>query len=194
MDRTDHEYIRLLSEASIVFALWWTGQPHNSKVRMAQKDLRCEQWGTSRISGFCLRRHAVHATPRAVFAGYDHNGRKNMWMKAPSASCVRRYVQLVAMLSYIYILEVSYCKRQSRAESPLQIENRRKEQHSELAVKKSSKTTWFLSPFIRQVKIDVFLLHYDFSSWKLLVISLNFEESSATNKAHSRVAGIFRRP
>ena len=103
MDRTDHEYIRLLSEAFIVFALCWTGQPHNSKVRMAQKDLRCEQWGTSRISGFCLRRHAVHATPRAVFAGYDHNGRKNMWMKAPSASCARRYVQLVAMLSYIYI-------------------------------------------------------------------------------------------
>ena len=101
MDKTDHEYIRLLSEASIVFALWWTGQPHNSKVRMAQKDLRCEQWGTSRISGFCLRRHAVHATPRAVFAGYDHNGRKNMWMKAPSASCARRYVQLIRQI-YIF--------------------------------------------------------------------------------------------
>ena len=88
---------------------------------------------------------------------------------------------------------MSHCKRQSRAESFLQIENRRKERQSELAVNKSSKATWFLSPFIRQVNIDIFLLHSDFSSWKLLVICLNFEESSATNKAHSSVAGIFQR-
>ena len=54
------------------------------------------------------------------------------------------------------------------AESFLQIENRRKERHSELAVNKSSEATWFLSPFIRQVKMDIFLLHNDFSTQKRL--------------------------
>ena len=66
----------------------------------------------------------------------------------------------------MYFLEMSNCKRQSRAESFLQIENRRKEQHSELAVNKSSKATSFLSLFIRQVKIDIFPLHNDFFKLK----------------------------
>ena len=76
----------------------------------------------------------------------------------------------------------------------LQIENRRKERHSELAVNKLSEASRFLSPFIGQIKIYIFLLHYDFSSWNLLVISLNFEESSATNKAHSSVPVFFGVP
>ena len=98
------------------------------------------------------------------------------------------------MREYIYFLEMSNCKRQSRAKSFLQIENRIKEQHSKLAVNKSSGATWFLSPFIRQAKIEIFLLQNDFPSWKLPVISLNFEDSSATNKAYSRVASIFQHP
>ena len=125
-------------------------------------------------------------------------GLRSWWMKK---NCewepqVQVLHVLIAMLmrEYIFFLEMSNCKRQSRTESFLQIENRRREQHSELAVNKSSKATWFLSLFIRQAKRDIFLIHNGFPSWKLLVISLNFEESSATNKAHSSVAGIFQCP
>ena len=50
-----------------------------------------------------------------------------------SASCAHRYVQL--MREFIF-LKMSNCKRQSRAESFLQIKSRRKEQHSKLAVNK----------------------------------------------------------
>ena len=91
---------------------------------------------------------------------------------------------------------MSNCKRQSRDESFLQIENRRKEhsQASELAVNKTKKATWFLGSFIWQVNIDIFLLNNTFSSWKRLIISSNFEESSATYKARSIVAGIFGAP
>ena len=63
----------------------------------------------------------------------------------------------------------------------------KQERHSELAVNK-------LSESIQISQIDIFLLHNDFSSWKPLAINVNFQEVSATNKAHSSVFGIFRPP
>ena len=89
-----------------------------------------------------------HATPTPPKMGCVRGLRswrtkKKLWMKAPgtftSALCAHRYVQL--MRENIYFLEMSNCKRQSRAESFLQIENRRNERHSELAVNKSSEAT-----------------------------------------------------
>ena len=88
---------------------------------------------------------------------------------------------------------MSNCKHQLMAESFLQIENRRKEQHSELAVNKSSEATWFLSPFIRQVKKDIFFLHNDFATWTLLVkLAWSSKSLQLKKKAHSSVACIFR--
>ena len=73
-----------------LFALCWTDQSHNSKVRMTydftQKGLRCEQWGISQISGFCFRRHARHQK-RAVFAGYGHDGREKIVNESPKYKC-----------------------------------------------------------------------------------------------------------
>ena len=112
-------------------------------------------------------------------------------MKSPSTSASYAYHYVQLRSEYKFSRNVNG-KRESRAESFLQIENRRKERHSELTVNKSGEATWFLSPFIRQMKIDTFFFHNYF--WKIHVISLNFEESSATNKAHSSVAGIFRIP
>ena len=45
----------------------------------------------------------------------------------------------------IHFLEMSNCKRQSRAESFLQIENRRKEQHSKLAVNNLNRASFLIS-------------------------------------------------
>ena len=86
-----HNWTTLLSFCVCrLFALCWTDQSHNSKVRMTydftQKDLRCKQLGISRISGFCFRRHACHQK-RTVFAGYGHDGREKNVNESPKYKC-----------------------------------------------------------------------------------------------------------
>ena len=105
-----------------------------------------------KASGFCFTPHARHQN-WAVFAGYDHDGGKKMWMKAPSTKASCAHCCMFSSWENIYdFLELSNCKRQS--ESFLQIENRSGIQNS--LSTKSNKATWFLSPFIRQIKIDIF--------------------------------------
>ena len=64
-----------------------------------------------------------------------------------SASCAHHYMYVQLMREKKF-LKMSICKRQSRAESFLQIESRRKEQHSKLAVNKlnQAKLPDFLVP------------------------------------------------
>ena len=84
----------------------------------------------------------------AVFAGYDHDERKRKCEWKPQGQVLHVLIAMFSEWENIYFLEMSVCKRLSRAESFLQIENRRKEWHSELAVNKSGEATWFLSSFI----------------------------------------------
>ena len=76
------------------FALCWTDQSHNSKVRMtydfARKGMRCEQWG---ISGFCCTPHARHRK-WAVFVGYERDKRKQMFKWNPQVQVVHMLITM----------------------------------------------------------------------------------------------------
>ena len=77
---------------------------------------------------------------------------------------------------------MSNCKRQSRAESFLQIKSRRKEQHSKLAVNKLNRARLldFLVPLLAREN-----RYLSSSGWKV---------QQQTKLIQASVAGIFRRP
>ena len=58
-----------------------------------------------------------------------------------SRAAINRGTVIIRGNTIRYFLEMSNCKSQSRAESVLQIETRRKERHSDFAVYKSSEAS-----------------------------------------------------
>ena len=138
---------------------------------------KCEWCAISRVkaSGFCFTPHARHQN-WAVFAGYDHDRGKKIWMKAPRTKASCAHCCTFGSWGNIYdFLEMSNCKRQS--ESFLQIENRIAATFR-TRCQQIKRATWFISPFLGQIKIYIFLLHNDFSSWKLQLQTKLIQASS----------------